>query len=83
MTLGHELLIHLRPKAMDQHNLHTHALNQGQILGQVLQLASCDGFTCNAHHKGFATVHVDVGCHRAKPRYEGEVKDSRHELVGL
>ena len=68
---------------MHQHNLHAHALNQSQILGQVLQLAGSDGFTRNAHDKGFATVHVDVGCHRAKPRHKGEVKDSRHELVGL
>jgi ATP-dependent helicase HrpA len=28
-------------------------------------------------------MHVNVGRHRAKPRYEGEVEDSGHELWGL
>jgi hypothetical protein len=52
-------------------------------LGQVLEFARGNGFTSNTHHKGFAAVHVNVGCHRAKPRYEGEVKDSGHEVVNL
>jgi hypothetical protein len=83
MPFGQQLLVHLRPEAVNQHNFHAHALNQGQILGQVLQFARSNGFTCNAHHKGFAAVHVNIRRHRAKPRYEGEVKDSGHELVNL
>ena len=61
MALGLELLIDLRPETMDQHDFHTHALNQGQVLRNVLQLARCNGLTRQADHKGFATVRVDIG----------------------
>jgi ATP-dependent helicase HrpA len=49
----------------------------------MLQLTGCDGFSGNTDDKSFAPMHVNVGRHRAKPRYEGEVKDSGHELWGL
>ena len=68
---------------MHQHNFDAHALNQGQVLRQMLQFARRNGLACNAHHKGFATVHVNVGRHRSKPGYEGEVEDSGHGLGGL
>jgi hypothetical protein len=48
-----------------------------------LKFACRNGFTCNAHHKGFASVHVNVGCNRAKPRDKSEIEDSGHELEGL
>jgi ATP-dependent helicase HrpA len=49
----------------------------------MLQLTGCDGFSGNTDDKSFAPMHVNVGRHRAKPRYEGEVEDSGHELWGL
>jgi hypothetical protein len=35
VALGFELLVHLRPKAMHQHNLDAHALDHGQVLRQM------------------------------------------------
>ena len=63
---------------MHQHDLHAHALNQCQVLRQVLQLARRNGLARNAHHKGLAPVHVDVGRHRAEPGHKCEVEYGRH-----
>ena len=81
VPLGLQLLVHLGAKTVDQHHFDTHALNQGQVLGQVRQFAGCDGFTRNAHDKGLAAVHVDVGGHRPKPGDKGEIKDCRHGMT--
>ena len=78
MAFGQQLLIDLRAKAMHQHHLHAHALNQRQVLRQMLQLARRNSLARQTHHKGFATVQVDVGCYRAEPRYEGEVENGTH-----
>ena len=63
MALGQKLLIDLRPEAMHQHDFHAHALNQRQVLRNVLQFACRNGLARNTHHKGFAPVGVDVGRH--------------------
>ena len=63
MTFGLELLIDLRPKTVDQHDFHAHALYEREILGNLRQFAGSDGFPCHRHHKGFATVRVDVRRH--------------------
>ena len=63
MAFGRELFVHLRAKAMHQHNLDTHALDHGQVLHQAGQLARRNGFPRNGHDKSFAAVHVDVGRH--------------------
>ena len=63
---------------MNQHDLHAHALDHGEVLHQAGQLARFDGFARDGHDKGFATVHVDVGRNRAEPRDEGEIEDSGH-----
>ena len=78
VPFGQELFIDLRPKAMHQHHPDAHALDQGQVLHQVGQFASRNGFARNAHDKGFAPVHVDIGRHRSKPGHKGEVKNGRH-----
>ena len=75
MPLGRQLLIDLRPKAVHQHDLDAHALNEGQVLGNVLQLARRNGLAGHAHHEGFAPVQVDVGRHRAKPGHEGKIEN--------
>ena len=53
-------------------------LDQGQVLHQIGQFARSNGLTRNAHDKGLAPVHVDVGRHRSKPGHKGEVKNGRH-----
>ena len=78
MPFGQQLLVDLGPKAVHQHHLDAHALDQGQVLHQVGQFASRNGFARNAHDKGFAPVHVDIGRYRSKPGHKGEVKNGRH-----
>jgi len=78
VALGRQLLVDLRAKAMHQHDLHTHALDQRQVLRQMPQLARGNGFTRDAHHEGLAPVQVDVGRHRTEPGHEGEVEDGGH-----
>jgi hypothetical protein len=41
--LAAQLLVHLWAKAVHQHELHAHALDHGQILRQVVQLAGGNG----------------------------------------
>ena len=76
MAFGQQLLIHLWAKAVNQHHFHTHTLDECQVLHQAGQFARCDGFASDGHHKGFAAVHVDIGCNRSKPRDEGEIENS-------
>ena len=51
MAFGLELLVHLGPKAMHQHDFDAHALDHGQVLRQVRQLARCNGLARNADDK--------------------------------
>ena len=76
MAFGQQLLIHLWAKAVNQHHFHTHTLDECQVLHQAGQFARRDGFASDGHHKGFAAVHVDIGCDRSKPRDEGEIENS-------
>ena len=78
MAFGGQLLVDLRPEAVHQHNLDAHALDQRQVLCNVLQLAGRNGLARYADHKGFAPVRVDVRRNRAKPGHKGEVKDGGH-----
>ena len=78
MALGQELLIDLGSEAVNQNDLHPHALNQRQVLGQGLKFSGLDGLTRDGHHKGLAPVHVDVGCNRSEPGHKSEIKDQRH-----
>ena len=83
MAFGQQLLIYLWPKTVNQHHFHAHALDQRQVLHQAGQLTRSNGFTGNGHHKGFASVHMDVGRDRAEPRNESEIEDSGHGWVSL
>ncbi len=78
MPLGLQLFVHLGTKAMHQHQTHAHALNQGQVLCQIGQLAGRNGLASQGHHKGFAPMHVNVGRHRAKPGHKGEMENVGH-----
>lgn len=78
VPLGRQLFVHLRAKTVHQHHLHAHALDHGQVLRQVVQLACGNGFSGHAHHKGLVAELVDVGCHRPEPGHEGEVEDVGH-----
>ncbi len=60
VTLGAQLLIHLRAKAVHQHELDAHGLQDRQVLGEPVQLARGDQLAGNRHHEGLATVGVDV-----------------------
>lgn len=61
MALGLELLVHLRPEAVHQHDLHAH-VDQGQVPRQVLAaLAGGNRLATDADHEGLAAVRVDVG----------------------
>jgi len=78
MPLGAQLLVHLGAKAVHQHHAHAHALDEGQVLRQVGQLARRNGFARDAHHKRLVAEFVDVGRDRAEPGHEGEVEDRGH-----
>ncbi len=56
-----ELLVDLRAKAVHQHDLHAHRLDQRQVLRDVLQLACGNGFARQPHHEGLAAVRVLSG----------------------
>ena len=75
VALGCELLVDLWPEAVHQHDLHAHALNQRQVLRNVLQLAGCNRLTGNADDEGFVTVCVDVRRNRPEPGNKREVED--------
>ena len=75
VALGLELLVHLGPKAVHQHHFHAHALDHGQVLRQVRQLARRNGLARHSHHKGLVAKLVDVRRHRAEPGHEGEIED--------
>jgi hypothetical protein len=84
VALGLELLVHLRAKAVHQHNLDAHALDHGQVLRQAVQLARGNGLARNAHHKRLVAELVDVRRNRPEPGDEGEIEDRGHcgQVVG-
>ncbi len=82
VALGGQLFVDLGAKAVHQHDFHAHALDQRQVLRQVLQLARGNGLARDAHHKGLAPVHVDVRRHRPEPGHEGEVENCGHGQSG-
>ena len=78
MPLGCQLLIHLRAKAVHQHDLHAHGLDQCQVLRNAVQLAGRNRLTRQPDHKRLVAELVDVGRHRAEPGDEGEIEDGGH-----
>ena len=78
MALGRKLLGHLRPKAMHQHQLDAHGMQDGQILHKSIELARCNQLPGHGHDKRLAVVRVDVGRHRAKPGHEGVGENKAH-----
>ena len=71
VPFGAQLLIHLRPKTVHQHQLDAHGVKYGEVLGERIQLARGDEFTRNCHHKSFAVIGVNVRRHRTEPRHKG------------
>ena len=63
---------------MHQNHFNAHALNHGQVLGEMGQLSRRDRFTRNANDKSLVAKLVNVGCDRAKPRHKGKVKYRGH-----
>ncbi len=78
MALGFELFVDLGAKTMHQDNLDTHALDHGQVLRNMVQLARSDGLAAQPDHESLVAELVDVGCHRAEPGHKGEVEDRGH-----
>jgi hypothetical protein len=78
VPLGSELFVDLRAEAVHQHDLDAHALDQRQVLRNVLQLARRDRFPRQGDHESLAAVRVDVGRDRAEPGHEGEVENGGH-----
>ena len=78
VALEAQLFVHLRAKAVHQHDFDAHRLDQRQILHDVLQLACGHRFPGQADDKDLVAKLVDVGRNRAKPRHEGEVEDGGH-----
>jgi len=78
VALGPELFLHLRSKAVHQHHLDAHRVNQREILRKRGQLAGSDEFTGDGHHESLAAVRMDIRRHRAKPRDKGMWEDQAH-----
>ena len=66
---------------MYQNHFNAHALNHGQVLGEMGQFSRRDGFTRNANDKSLVAKLVNVGCDRTKPRNKGKVKYGGHGKV--
>ena len=67
MAFGRQLLGHLRPKAVHQHELDAHRMQDGEVLHEGVELACGDQFTSHGHDEGLAVIGVDVGRDSAKP----------------
>ena len=78
MALGRQLLGHLRPEAVHQHQLDAHGVQDGQVLNEGVELARRNRLAGQRHHEGLAAVGVDVGRHGAEPGDEGVREDEAH-----
>ena len=78
MALGGELLVHLRPKAVHQHQLDAHRVQDRQVLHEGVELARGDQLAGHRHDEGLAAVGVDVRRDGAKPGHEGVREDEAH-----
>ena len=83
MPFGDQLLIHLRAKAVNQHDTHAHALNQRQILRQRVQAALGYRLARHADHKGLVAELVDVRRNRAKPRHKTRINQRCAVVEGM
>jgi hypothetical protein len=81
-ALGAQLFVHLRAKAVDQHDAHAHGPDQRHVLRQRAHLAGGQRLAADADDEGLAAVHVDVRRDRAEPGHEGEVEDGGHGRWG-
>ena len=83
MAFGLQLLVHLRPKTVHQHNLHPHGLDHRQVLRNMRQLPRRNRLARHAHHKGLVAELVDIRRHGPEPGHEREVEDGSHGRSGL
>ena len=78
VALGLELLVHLRAKAMHQHQLDAHRVQDREVLHEGVQLARGDRLADQPDHEGLAVVGVDVRRDRAEPGNEGVREHEAH-----
>ena len=78
VALRSQLLVHLRTKAVHEHEPDAHRLQDGEILCERRELARGDQLAGDGDDEGLAVVRVDVRRHGAKPRHEGVRKDEVH-----
>ncbi len=76
--LAAQLLVHLRPEAVHQHELDAHRVQDRQVLHEGVELAGGDQLAGHRDHEGLAAVGVDVRRHRAEPGHEGVREDEAH-----
>jgi len=62
-----QLLVDLRPAAVDDHDAHAHGMQQAQVLDQRVDAAAEDHLAGDADDEGLAAKGVDIGCNPAQP----------------
>ena len=70
MALRAQLLVDLRPKAVHEHELDAHRVQDREVLRERVELAGCDQLTGDRDDEGLAVVRVDVRCHGTEPGHE-------------
>ena len=76
--LAAQLLVHLRPEAVHEHQLDAHRVQDREVLHEGIQLAGGDQLAGHRDDEGLAAVSVDVRRDRAEPRNEGVRKHEAH-----
>jgi len=60
-TGGFQGGINLRPRAVHQYKLHPQAVEQGEVVGNVIEIVVGEGFTGQQNDEHLPAVGVDVG----------------------
>ena len=82
VALRAQLLVDLRPKAVHQHELDAHRLQDREVLRERVELAGGDQLAGDRDDEGLAVVGVDVRRHGAEPRHEGVGEDQIQGRAG-
>ncbi|MCY1362451.1 hypothetical protein D9M69_491700 [compost metagenome] len=65
-----QLLFHLRARAVHQHDLHAHRVQQRHVVDQRVKHARLDQFARERDHEGLAAEGMDIRRHHAQPIHE-------------